>query len=318
MNTNNSYPTKPPESGITFTKCQNIKVSKIKTAHRTNQTRKGTLNAQHLQDLEEHIHGHGLQKPIIVSLNKNGSYYVESGHHRFKCFQNLKMNSIPAYVATFPNDNGVTRLKWLNKENSHPPALPHCQEDAVKFLQDVKNTGEFEGMTADQQKDKAFEWLSEFYTHFSPQKKGRVYESFLRSEGETQYIVHTKASKQDHALKYGYTVNPTDYDNEIGAYYINADVGNAKKNIATINCFGNSHPSDMTNPKQHVFAYTRGKTSQNVKSRRLSFLSDIVDSNRSRLTFKVEKVFFLPEIEGDTKCEIWLWNAMNRKFVKNK
>ena len=74
----------------------------------------------------------------------------------------------------------------------------------------------------------------------------------------------------------------------------------------------------MTNPKQHVFAYTRGKTSQNVKSRRLSFLSDIVDSNRSRLTFKVEKVFFLPEIEGDTKCEIWLWNAKNRKFVKNK
>ena len=91
MNINKDYPTRQPEDGITFSKCKDIKVSKIRTAHKSNQTRKGTINAGHLQDLEEHIQGHGLQVPIVVSLNKNGFHYVESGHHRFKCFQNLKM-----------------------------------------------------------------------------------------------------------------------------------------------------------------------------------------------------------------------------------
>ena len=68
---NNNYPTRKNFAGVTFSKCVDIPVSNIKRQHQKSQTRKVTINKQHIADLAAHIEGNGLNNPIVSIFNSS-------------------------------------------------------------------------------------------------------------------------------------------------------------------------------------------------------------------------------------------------------
>ena len=302
-NLNKNYPKRENTQNLSFSPCYDVPVSKIKTKHKNNQTRKKIIVASHLADLTEHIRIHNLMEPIIVSVDSNGVIHVESGHHRLKSFQDLGKPTIPAYFATFESE--IARLKWLQTENSHPPALAHKQEDAVKFLQDVKDSGEFENFSAEEMKTTAFEWLGEFYPQLVGRKKGKVYESFLRGEGLSQLIEHTDETRSSYASKFKFTVAAGEFDRVSGSFYVNAICGNALKNCATINAYETA-PSDAEDPYITAFMYTGKKTEKAISKNRAEIVEKIKLANK-RFIYPVKKIYFIPELTIQTECEIYEW-----------
>ena len=298
---NNSYGQKQNLAGVTFQGCYDVPVSKIRTKHKSNQTRKKIIDASHLADLMEHIRIHGLMEPIIVSIDSNGVTHVESGHHRLKSYQKLGKPTIPVYIAEFESE--LERLKWLQSENSHPPALAHKQEDAVKFLQDVKDSGEFDNLSEGEMKTTAFEWLQEFYPQLVGRKKGKVYESFLRGEGLLQLIEHTNETRSSYASKFGFSVSPGDFDMNSGSFYVNAICGNALKNCATINAYETA-PLDSEDPYITAFMYTGKKTEEKINSKRKEIVAKIKLANK-RFIYPVKKIYFIPELTTQTQCEVF-------------
>ena len=295
---NSNYSQRPTENAVTFSDCVDIPVSKIQTRHKTNQTRRTAEVAGHLADLKEHIGIHGLRKPIVVSMDGNGNVFVESGHHRFASFKDLKRKHIPCYIAEF--DDEVERLRWLQKENSHEPALPHKKADAVKLLADLEKLGHFENMTDDDMKKEAFEWLKEFYPQLVGRKKGEVYKSFLRGEGKLQYIEHTDATRLSYAEKHGFFVKPSEFCSENNRFFVSANIGNAKKNCATINSYQTAPVDGEVGIT--AFLYTGAKNEKAIAKQRKEAVSVFKTAN-SRWMYKVKKIYFLPEILGETKCE---------------
>ena len=69
---NPQYDQRQNQVGVKFSPCMDIPVSKIKKKHKQNQTRKTILSAAHVQDLMGHVKIEGLQKPIVVTIDKNG------------------------------------------------------------------------------------------------------------------------------------------------------------------------------------------------------------------------------------------------------
>ena len=295
---NPTYSPRTNEEGATFSKCMDIPVSKIQTRHKTNQTRRTAEVAGHLADLKEHIGIHGLRKPIVVSIDSNGNVFVESGHHRFATFKDLKRKYIPCYVVNFSDE--VERLRWLQKENSHEPALPHKQQDAVKLLEDLKELGHFKDMSDEDTKKEAFEWLNEFYPQLVGRKKGKIYESFLRGEGKLQYIEHTDTSRLSYAEKHGFFVKPSDFCSENNCFFVSANIGNAKKNCATINSFQTAPTDEEVGIT--AFLYTGAKNKKAIAQKRKEAAAVFKKAN-SRWLYPVKKIFFLPEILGETECE---------------
>lgn len=298
---NPQYAQRQSQSGVKFSPCMDIPVAKIRTKHKQNQTRKTILSAAHVQDLMEHVKIEGLHEPIVISIDKNGVPFVESGHHRFEVFRRLGLKNIPAYVAEF--DDNVSRLKWLQQENRHPPALAHSTDDAIKFLQDLKEDGAFDDLNDEETKSTAFEWLNEFYPHLVGRKKGIVYESYLRGEGKLQYIEHDNSSRASFAAKHEFTSKPMTYDLNNDCWFVNADLGNTKKNCATINSFYTA-PDDSENPTIVVFTYTKCKTKEKIEAAQKQLIAELKSANK-RWMYPVSKVYCIPELLGETKCKIF-------------
>jgi hypothetical protein len=298
---NPQYDQRQNQVGVKFSPCMDIPVSKIKKKHKQNQTRKTILSAAHVQDLMGHVKIEGLQKPIVVTIDKNGVPFVESGHHRLEVFERLRFKYIPAYVAEFVDN--VSRLKWLQQENRHPPSLAHGTDDAVKFLQDLKEDGTFEGMTDDEIKSTAFDWLNEFYPHLVGRKKGVIYESYLRGEGKLQHIEHDNRSREAFATKHEFTSAPMSFDRNNNCFFVNADLGNTKKNCASINSYLTA-PKDSENPTIIVFTYTKRKTKEKIEAAQKQLVAELRAAN-NRWIYPVSKVYCIPELLGETECKIF-------------
>jgi len=181
---NTKYNNRPAETGVTFGPCIDIPLTLIRLKHKSKQPRRSVLNPNHVQDLESHIRSYGLFQPIVVSVDSNGIYFLEGGHHRKEAAENLDWKTIPCYPAEF--EDQACRLKFQQGDNNHAPAMSHKQEDAVKLLQDLKDAEFFKGFTLDEQKEIAMSWLKEDYSHLNGHKRNAVWVSFMRKEGELQ------------------------------------------------------------------------------------------------------------------------------------
>tara|TARA_Y100000592_G_scaffold73648_1_gene114741 strand:+ start:2581 stop:3522 length:942 start_codon:yes stop_codon:yes gene_type:complete len=301
---NNNYPTRKNFAGVTFSKCVDIPVSNIKRQHQKSQTRKVTINKQHIADLAAHIEGNGLNNPIVVSENANGYIFLESGHHRLACHEELKIDTIPAYIATFRDD--IARLDFLQKENDHEPVLVTTQEDAVKSLQLYKESGYFDNLNDEEQKRKAMSFLSTHYKHFGNRKKGSIYESFLRSEGKIQIIKHTKVSRTGYAEAEGYYAKSGDFDLEKKCWVVNATtIDNAKQMLGNINMWKPQPENDKSSGV--VLFLTTGKKNKNdIKTSMASFIKEVKEGYNPTAKIldkgtEIVEVNFIPEIVGEDK-----------------
>ena len=313
---NNDYPTRKSITGVSFSKCVNIPVSKIRRQHQKSQTRKITINKQHIADLAAHIEGNGLNNPIVVSENANGYIFLESGHHRLACHEELNIDTIPAYIATF--DDEIARLDFLQVENDHEPVLVTTQEDAVKSLQLYKENGYFDNLNDEDQKRKAMSFLSTHYKHFGNRKKGKIYEDFLRSEGKIQIVRHTKVSRTSYAEAEGYYAKSGDFDLEKKCWVVNATtIDNAKQMIGNINMW--KPQPENHKPNGIVVFLTTGKKNKNdIKASMASFIKEVNNDYNPAAKIldkgtKIIQVNFIPEIVGEDKLVTFDLKKKNKK-----
>ena len=303
---NKKYLQREKQTGVTFSDCFNIPVAKIRRQHHESQVRKITLNNQHLNELTAHIEGNGLKEPIVVSKNANGYIFLESGHHRLASYENLKRDTIPAYIADFTDE--LSRLNFLHYENDHEPALVTTPDDAVKALQLYKEAGYFDNLNLQEQKRKAMSFLSTHYKHFGNRKKGYVYESFQQSEGTVQIQKHTKASRTKHAEAAGYYAKSGDFDLEKKCWLVNGTtVDNVKQMLGNINMW---KPAEAKSRGVVVFLTTGKKNRNEVKKARNAFKQAVKKeynpvANKLKKGTGVVEINFIPEIVGDEKVETY-------------
>ena len=102
---NSNYPNRRATDDASFSPCYDIPVADIVFNHVDNQPRPETKDVNHFEDTKCSILAKGLENPIVVSVDKNGVITLESGHHRTSAFQDLEIETIPAYIVTY---NGST------------------------------------------------------------------------------------------------------------------------------------------------------------------------------------------------------------------
>jgi intracellular sulfur oxidation DsrE/DsrF family protein len=309
---NTNYLQRPSEQGVTFSQCFDIPIKLIKVNHKSNQTRKQTINPTHLKNIKTHLTSNRLESPIVVVSNGNGVYIVESGHHRFESFKQLQRKTIPGYIATFnsPDD----QEEFRQRENAHKPVLPHSMEDAERYLVRLQAQGAFANLDAKEKKQYALNRLARHFHHFSGQKRGKIYKNFLENTNQVQYKTYTSEDRAEYAKKFGYVgVDPGEYDFDNKCYYVNSSTTNAEKNIATINAF-KKIPQSKPDVETHVFVTVNGKTLKGIEAKQKEFVNRMTIANKDRLKIKVGKIFFPPQIVGLNKDTSYTWDSDNNKF----
>ena len=156
-------------------------------------------------------------------------------------------------------------------------------------------------------------YLKEHYHHFSPQKRGYVYSAYLESNEMVQYKTYTKDERGDYAKKHGYHASPGSYDYEKRVYYVNSSYTNAQKGIAIINSFKDI-PKDNKGVVTHAFITVGGKDKVSIQQQQKAFLSEAASANE-RMVIKVTKVFFLPQLVGETKGKEYTWCDKESNFI---
>jgi hypothetical protein len=300
-----NYKNRKNEKGVTFAPCQEITISSILLRHQRNQSRKVTYIQHHLNDIQAHIAAEDLNVPIVVEKDDNGTILLQSGHHRLEACRKLadagkRTGKIPAYIATFESEKA--RVDFLQRENAHPPAQPHTIEDAVKYLETLRSIGEFSNLTSEQEDEKAKKALTEHYSHFTHGKTlNKIIQQWRKGNGTISYRVYTDKERATFASKHHFYQKSGKYDRAKQCYYINADLGNAKKMSAFINSYDT--PDDDCVGQITMFVNTKGKTEATIKARKQKFIEEIKAANK-RWLYKVKEIYFLPDLVSDLTCDI--------------
>ena len=300
------YSNRVEEKGVTFSACQEISISNIVIRHEDNQSRKRTYIQQHLNDIKSHIASEGLKVPIVVEKDENGTILLQSGHHRLKACEMLtkekKFNGkIPVYFATFENERA--RIDFLQRENSHPPSQPHSIEDAVKYLEALESIGEFNNLTSYQETEKAKEYLKQHYNHFTHGKTlNKIIQQWRKGNGKISYRTYNEQERRSFAIKHEFYQKSGQYDVAKQCFFINADMGNAKKMCAFINSY--ETVADGNIGRIIVFANTKSTTPESIKTAKQNFIKEIKKANK-RWIYKVKEIYFLPDLVTEISCDIY-------------
>lgn len=286
--------------------CLDLQTSEIIVQAKNFQVRKSENDAAHINDLAADIGAYGLQKPIIVSIDHNGNALLQSGHHRFAaCRDILKWETVPCYSLSFKNEQA--RLEFLQQENNHRPSKPHTKEDAVHFLDRLKEIGTFEGLDEDARKQVATQHLKKYYKQFSHGNTiNSIYGRWKNSNGEGNTREYRgqkgKNTRTDFAAIHGFNnVAPSTYCLVNNCWFVSTNTGNALKNVATINFYGDA-PKGAKNPQIVVFTNTGAKTHDAISLQRDKFIEEMKKVNSRNPTYPVKKVVFLPDLLDDLEC----------------
>ena len=321
---NNNYSNRTNTKKITFSPCYNVPISKINLNHKANQIRVVTKSINHLEDIKASILSKGLTTPIVLSIDKNGVVQVESGHHRYDIFDQLEESSIPAYFVTY---NGFTqkeidliRQEFLEEDNDHEPTLQPTMKDAEKSLFKYKDLGVFDGLEDVEVRKNATRMIKKRYSHFGVAKVKTVVSNFMKGCTPVSYRTYTLKDRKEIAKKYKYTVKPNDFDYNHCAYYVNAQLGNSLKSVATTDKYSILPAGiDAVDVSIHVFCNTGSKDLASSKARRKEFMAQMVIANTNYSRYQVGKIFFLPDLVSQNECEIHDWTVNDEgvgSFVK--
>lgn len=300
-----NYKNRKSEKGVTFAPCQEISISSIVIHHEHNQSRKVTYIQHHLNDIEAHIAAEGLNVPVVVEKNENGTILLQSGHHRLEACRRLALEGkrsgkIPAYIATFQSEKA--RVDFLQRENAHPPAQPHTIEDAVKYLETLKSIGEFSNLTSEEEDEKAKKALTEHYSHFTHGRTlNKIIQQWRKGNGTISYRVYTDKERATFASKHHFYQKSGKYDLAKKCFYINADLGNAKKMSAFINSYDTPPAGEVG--QITMFVNTKAKKPETIKAKKEKFIQEIKAANK-RWLYKVKEIYFLPDLVSDLACDV--------------
>ena len=308
MQVNTKYPrhTVPNGRGVAVQyngDCLELQASEIIVQAKNFQVRKKENDAAHINDLAEDIRAYGLKKPIIVSIDNNGKILLQSGHHRLAaCRDILKLETVPCYSLSFNSER--SRLEFLQEENNHRPAKPHTKEDAVYYLDRLKEIGTFEGLDEDARKQVAAQHLKRHYKQFSHGNTiNSIYGRWKNSNGEGNTREYRgekgKKTRTDFAAIHGFNnVAPSTYCLANNCWFVSTNTGNALKNVATINFYGDA-PEAAQNPQIVVFTNTGAKTHDTIDLQRAKFIEEMKKVNSRNPTYPVKKIVFLPDLLDD-------------------
>ena len=300
-----NYKNRKSENGVTFAPCQQISISSIVIHHKHNQSRKQTHIPHHLNDIEAHIAAEGLKVPIVVEKDKNNTILLQSGHHRLEACRKLasagkRNGKIPVYIATFQSEKA--RVDFLQRENAHPPAQPHTIEDAVKYLETLKSIGEFSSLTSEEEDEKSKKALTEHYSHFTHGRTlNKIIQQWRKGNGTISYRVYTDNERATFASKHHFYQKSGKYDLAKKCFYINADLGNAKKMSAFINSYDTPPAGEVG--QITMFVNTKAKKPQAIKAKKQKFIQEIKAANK-RWLYPVKEIYFLPDLVSDLVCDV--------------
>jgi hypothetical protein len=307
---NNNYPNRKATNEASFSPCYNIPVADIVFNHVDNQPRPETKDINHFEDTKCSILAKGLEHPVVVSIDKNGVITLESGHHRTSAFQDLEMETIPAYIVTYNGSSeeeiDLNREEFLQDDNHHLPVKQMSQKAGEKYLFKLKTLGLFVGLEEEEIKALALKRIKKHYTHLGESKMKAVVNNFMKDIIPPSYRTYSSRDRQEYGKKHKYTVKSTKFDFNHSCFYINAHSGNCLKSIATIDKFADL-PEGVDNASIHVFCNTGSKDSASSKSNRAEFLAKMLVANKNYARFQVEKVYFLPDLVSQLECEIYEW-----------
>ena len=307
---NKKYPKRNNTKWATLSECFDIPVEKIVFNHEDNQTRQETKDLQHLEDTKASILSKGLDDPIVVSVDNNGIIMLESGHHRTNSFLELEMETIPAYIVTYKGKNedevGKNREEFLQAENNHNPVKTTTIKDAEKYLHKLKKFGTFAGQSDKQMETTALSYLKKHYTHLVEAKLKTAFKNFLKDIKPPTYNTYSSKDRKEVAKKHKYTTKAGEYDHNHNCFYVNANTGNAIKNVCTIDKMAKL-PEGVTDASIHVFCSTASKDLASSKANRKQFLTQMMVANKNVARFLVEKIYFLPDVITQLECEVYEW-----------
>lgn len=309
---NKNYSNRINTKKITFSPCYDVLISKINLNHKANQIRVVTKNTNHLEDMKASIVAKGLEHPIVLSIDNNGVISLESGHHRYDIFYQLEEPTIPAYFVTYNGSDqkeiDLIRQDFLEEDNEHNPTLMPTMKDAEKSLFKYRDLGVFDGLDDVDMRREATKRIKKRYSHFGVAKVKTVVSNFMKGCAPASYRTWTLRDRKEIAKKYKYTVKPNDFDYNHCVYYVNAQLGNSLKSVATVDKYS-ALPAgiDADDVSIHVFCNTGSKDSASSKARRREFMAQMVIANTNYSRYQVGKVFFLPDLVSQNECEIHDW-----------
>ena len=221
---NKNYSNRTNTKKITFSPCYDVPISKINLNHKANQIRVVTKSINHLEDMKASILSKGL----------------------------------PAYFVTY---NGFTqkeidlvRQEFLEEDNNHEPTLQPTMKDAEKSLFKYKDLGVFDGLEDDAVRKRSTLMIKKRYSHFGASKVKTVVSNFMKGCAPVSYRSFTLKDRKETAKKYKFTVKPNDFDYNHCAYYVNAQLGNCLKSVATIDKYSTLPAGiDAADVSIHVF-----------------------------------------------------------------
>ena len=87
-----------------------VQLSQIKEAD----TNPNFMAPEKFERLKNGIEQNGFLQPILVSPNKDGTYTIVDGHHRFKAARDLGMPEIPCVLRTLGKDKKKVEAIAMN------------------------------------------------------------------------------------------------------------------------------------------------------------------------------------------------------------
>ena len=150
---------------------------------RNHQTRARDTDPGHVARLAADIAVKKLKRLPYVERCPDGEKLIPlSGHHRLfairKNFVESKEHQgpmkFPVAIVEFPSKGQRARFK--QKENDHRPSKGHSKDDAIRFLRELKDDGEFDGLEAEEIRTKVYGLLTEFHPRIQGPTKKSVYE----------------------------------------------------------------------------------------------------------------------------------------------
>ena len=182
------------QDGVHIVGFKEIKPSSISIDQTTHQSRVQTYDNDHAKKIKNTVEEIGWPEdmpPLCIKHDAMTSKDVlVSGHHRHWAATECELDLVPCFVMDFgPRVDGLdAEEEFKQAENSHKPALPHNQHDALKYLQTSKHKDVFKNelLIKDKEKQnnavriKANKLLQDHYPSYSPQKRGSIVKDFIK------------------------------------------------------------------------------------------------------------------------------------------
>jgi len=150
--------------------------------------------------------------------------------------------------------------------------------------------------------------LKKAYTHLSESKIGNVMKAYKKGVEPPSYRNYVAADRKEWGKKYEYTAKSTTYDFNHKCFYINANLDNSAKSVATIDKY-TEIPTGVAKDDVsiHVFCNTGAKDKTSADQAKEQFITKMNVANKNFSRFQVKKVFFMPDLVSQIDCEIYEW-----------